>query len=139
MLRIKASFPSIRELVSQSDNASCRVAPLALLAAPLLPMIHKVWIKKIMRTETQDGKSLLDAHFSTRAKWEESHLKTGKNSATPAQLVDALQSKEGVSNSQSCSLKHDRAKLEMLMQRLSSLAKKIGSKLPRRSDDSCRF
>ena len=66
--QIDAEVKDITEVWLQSDNAACYHVKHLLFAITLMNLKHKVKITKVVHTETQDGKGLIDAHFA-RGTW----------------------------------------------------------------------
>lgn len=64
LLELKRHHPQIRKVIFQSDNAGCYQNSMHLYLFPYLSYIHGIQIDRFVHTETQDGKSLLDAHFA---------------------------------------------------------------------------
>ena len=55
ILAIKKHLPNIDQIILQSDNAGCYQKTM---------YAHGIEISRLIHTETQDGKSVLDAHFA---------------------------------------------------------------------------
>ena len=134
LVRIKEKFPQFKRITIQSDNAKCYMSMDLILAIPLLSMQHNVKITRFIHTETQDGKSLLDAHFATCTKWVREYLKEGHNAVTAAQLFAALMSHGGLPNTLAKLICHDRTKLQRLFSFLQELSNQIGSAKKRAND-----
>jgi hypothetical protein len=64
ILAIRKHLPNIDQKILQSDNAGCYQNTMLMLLIPYLSYAHGIEISRIIHTETQDGKSVLDAHFA---------------------------------------------------------------------------
>jgi hypothetical protein len=64
ILGMKKYLPEFDKVTLLSDNAGCYQNKLLMLLIPLLSYAHGIQISRFMHTETQDGKSVLDAHFA---------------------------------------------------------------------------
>ena len=56
------------------------------------------WIKRFLHTETQDGKGVIDAHFSTGMRHVIRRINEGVDVRTPGKLYAALSSHGGPKN-----------------------------------------
>lgn len=139
LMRVKEKLPQIKFLILQSDNAKCCMSAELALTIPLLSMIHGARATRFIHTETQDGKSLLDARFAPCAKWVREHLKEGHNAVTASQLVTALMPNGGLPNTLVKLARHDRARLERLENFLLALSKRLGPIKKRMSDISHEY
>ena len=126
-MRLRKVLPHIKRIILQSDNAKCYMSSDLLLAIPILSMVHGIYIVRYIHTETQDGKSLLDAHFATATRWVKEYLKLGNNAATSSQLVGALSSNGGLPNSTVSLIRHNRERLKVLITSLSLLSHRLSS------------
>jgi len=154
LLELKRHHPQIRKVIFQSDNAGCYQNSMHLYLFPYLSYIHGIQIDRFVHTETQDGKSLLDAHF---ARLDLNHrldytfflfftiylvnirsmqaiyawCKEGNNCLTPTQAVEALSSYGGLYNTTVELINHDRVRLlemEKHFSRLETGLKKLVSR-----------
>ncbi|EFX76844.1 hypothetical protein DAPPUDRAFT_106758 [Daphnia pulex] len=125
LMRLKAILPHLKTVYLQSDNAGCYQNTLMVFILPHLSYVHGVCIRRFIHTETQDGKSVLDAHFARSSQIVDDLSKEGNDVVTPTQLVTALKSYGGLENcvAELISLKSGR--LNMLRQACSSLEKKV--------------
>lgn len=64
LLRLSKDLRDVKKIVFISDNATCYQNTLIPLLLPFLSFVYKVEITRYLHTETQDGKSTLDAHFA---------------------------------------------------------------------------
>ena len=104
--QIKLNLPFITELILQSDNANCYQNNFIVCAIALLNASHEARGLKIIQfihTETQDGKTVLDAHFATCMRFLTHFMRTWyKNRITtintPNGLGYALAWKGGIPN-----------------------------------------
>ena len=79
LLVIKKHLPFIEIIYLLSDNAACYQNTMILLVLPYLAYAHELQISRFIHTETQDGKSVLDAHFATSTQKIYSYCKKGKS------------------------------------------------------------
>lgn len=63
VIEIKKLWPAVKDIVVLTDNAGCYQNTSLLLLLPYTSLAHGVKISAILHTDTQDGKSQLDAHF----------------------------------------------------------------------------
>lgn len=63
-LALKDKLPQLTNVMLVSDNAGCYQNSMLLLLVPYLSYAHGIRVSRIIHTETQDGKSVLDAHFA---------------------------------------------------------------------------
>ena len=110
-----------------------------LVCIPLLSIRQGIFVKRHIRTDAQDGKSSLDAHFVTCSRWVDEHVKEGNNAATPAQLVSALVSNGSLSNTATSLVEYDREQLQKLRSKISSDAERMGALVSRPSDVFCTY
>ncbi|KAI9560512.1 hypothetical protein GHT06_011445 [Daphnia sinensis] len=75
IIAIKKLFPHITTIFLQSDNASCYQNTVLLMLIPYLGCAHSLYIRRFIHTETQDGKSVLDAHFARSTQVVYEHCK----------------------------------------------------------------
>lgn len=72
IIGLKKLFPRLTTIYLQSDNASCYQNTMLFVLIPYLAFTYSLCIRRYIHTETQDGKSVLDAHFArcTQKKYE---------------------------------------------------------------------
>lgn len=107
LMSIVVHFPHIRKVSMQSDNATSYQNNFLIFGISYLNYIFKKYGLKIfeyLHTETQDGKSLLDAHFAKAARFLRNFLKNFRHNKfakifTGADLAEALSSGRGMVNS----------------------------------------
>lgn len=80
IIAIKKVFSHITTIFLQSDNASC-YQNCSIDAHSIPSFAHCLCIRRYIHTETQDGKSALDAHFTRSTQVVYEHCKAGKNCA----------------------------------------------------------
>ena len=70
LVAINDQLPFINEIILQSDNAMSYQNPQVLFGIHLLNMKYhnNIYISEFTHSETQDGKTLLDAHFASMNK-----------------------------------------------------------------------
>lgn len=83
MLRLREDLPHIKTITLQSDNATCYQNALVVLVLPFLSVTHGIQVSQFIHTETQDGKSVLDAYFARSMGVLKMWLKEGNNCVTP--------------------------------------------------------
>ena len=64
ILGMKKYLPEFNKVTLLSENAGCYQNTLLMLQILLLSYAHGIQISRFLHTETQDGKSVLDAHFA---------------------------------------------------------------------------
>lgn len=107
LMSIVIDLPFIKHLSLQSDNATSYQNNFLILAIFYLNHIFKKYglrIIQFIHTETQDGKSLLDADFATAARFLRNFLKNLRNNKivkifSGADLAEALSAGRGMINS----------------------------------------
>jgi hypothetical protein len=134
IMAIKRDLPHIRRITVQSDNASSYQNASVIIFLPLIGVAHGITVERFLHTETQDGKSMLDAHFgqATRKIWR--YVQQGHNCVTPSQLVFALSSDGGLPNCLSELIEYDRAGVEVLLKQSANL-EKMFTKIAGRAND----
>ena len=105
LVGIHDQLPFINEIIIQSDNANQYQNPLLILSLHLInmKMKNKIFISEYIHSETQDGKTILDAHFATTNRhilrfmkiWRENRITRVQ---TPAGLAFALSFNSGIRN-----------------------------------------
>jgi hypothetical protein len=91
------------------------------LVFPYLAIIHGIAISRFIHSETQDGKSMLDAHFARSNQAIRFHVNEGNDCVTPTQVVIALKHNGGLPNCTVELVEHDRSKLKTLLQLIEPL------------------
>ncbi|GMF29003.1 unnamed protein product [Phytophthora lilii] len=114
LIRLKRDLPHITRITFLSDNATCYQNWLIPLILPYLSHVHGIDVVRIIHTETQDGKSILDAHFARAMEHIVEWVKEGNNCLTPTQAVIGLQSNGGILNCVAELIEHDRSRLKEL-------------------------
>ena len=130
---IISELPYIKEAVVTSDNASCYQNHFVTFMMALLnkKFNGQFFIESFQHSETQDGKSLLDAHFATSNRHLVTFMKTWRDNRvtrinTAKGLSHALSFNIGLKNSIIQLIELDRAKLEELKDIFSNLTKQCG-------------
>ena len=92
--QIKVNLPFLTELILQSDNANCYQNNFLVCAIALLNACHQsrgLRIIQFVHTETQDGKTVLDAHFATCMRFLTHFMRTWyKNRVTKINTAKGL-------------------------------------------------
>jgi hypothetical protein len=106
LLQVEEEFSFLKEAVLQTDNAGNYHKKELVLGIAFLNLKwgRKIRIKRYIHTETQDGKSLLDAHFARGTRQVVKYIKTCpsvqvKQVAAPEELAKALAWNHGIQNS----------------------------------------
>ena len=73
---------------------------------------QRLTLKSFVHTETQDGKSSIDAHFAVCMRHVLQYVDTGNNVISPLQLYQALNTNGGVTNTVTSMYDLDRNALE---------------------------
>ena len=141
VVAITINLPTIKEGIICSDNAGCYASKLLVAMIPMLNAKNRgsFFISRLMHTETQDGKGLVDGHFAVGMR----HLKKYMSNAmtnriirinTSPGLARALQWKNGMANSIVQLVEFDRDHTEKLANRLEKLVNQMKKYLSRASD-----
>jgi hypothetical protein len=106
LLQVEEEFSFLKEAVLQTDNAGNYHKKELVLGIAFLNLKwgRRIRIKRYIHTETQDGKSLLDAHFARGTRQVIKYIKTCpsvqvKQVAAPEELAKALAWNQGIQNS----------------------------------------
>ena len=125
-------FPFINEVILQSDNASTYQNHNVLLGIHLLNIkfINKVFVSEYLHSETQDGKTILDAHYGTCVRHLKKFMKVWRPNVvtriqTPKGLAFALTYSGGLLNSIVQLVEIDHTKLESIRQRFEPITHKL--------------
>ena len=123
-------LPFISQLSIQSDNATTYQNGYLVLGIHLLniKMMNKIFISDFLHSETQDGKTILDAHFATTNQHLKNFMLTYKQNRvtriqTPHGLAFSLSFNSGVRNTMIQLLEFDAGKLEQLSTALNPIVK----------------
>lgn len=106
---VSRDLPRIRRVVLLSDGARCYRNAMTKALFPVIARAHDLTPIAYLHCGVQDGKSQLDASFSTAMKQVCRFVSEGHNAVTPAQLVIALQSNGGLSNTRAILLSRDQS------------------------------
>lgn len=134
IIRLRKDLPSINCITLLSDNATCYQNWLLPLIVPYLAWIHGITIKRIIHSETQDGKSVLDAHFARAMQTLIEWVKEDHDCTTPTQAVIGLQAHGGLPNCVVELIKHDRQALQALTSQVESMEKILRSVMSRANE-----
>ena len=125
-------FPFINEVILQSDNASTYQNHNVLIGIHLLNIkfFKKVFVSEYLHSETQDGKTILDAHYGTCVRHLKKFMKVWRPNVvtriqTPKGLAFALTYSGGLLNSIVQLVEIDHMKLETLRQKLEPITQKL--------------
>ena len=134
MLRIQRTLPHIKTIVLQSDNAACYSNTLLPLALPFLSKTYGLVTERFIHTKTQDGKSILDAHFATSGRILHAWVKEGNNCVTPTQAVTGLKLHGGLPNCIVDLVECDQPWLHQFTQKYAELEKALAKIMTRAND-----
>lgn len=134
LIAIKRQHPHIKKIILQSDNAGCYQNVSHFYMIPYLSYVHGIEIVRFIHSETQDGKSVLDAHFARSMQAIYAWCKEGNNCLTPTQAVEALKSYGGLFNSTVELINHDRTRLMELERHFNVLEKELRKRISRTND-----
>ena len=134
--QLQQDFPHVSTLIFQSDNAKCYQTNDLLHGIMELNNSNEttVKIKKVLHTETQDGKCSIDAHFAIAMAHVTRFVNMGHNVVTPSQLVSALNSNGGLGNTKPLLYTVDREK-QLEFERRSAPERKRLNKCFRRANE----
>ena len=106
LCQVEKEFPFLQKTIFQSDNAENYHKKDLVLGIAFLNLKwgRRIRVTRFIHTETQDGKSLLDAHFARGTKQVIKYIKTcpsveTKQVAAPVELAKALAWNGGIHNS----------------------------------------
>ena len=132
VVTIHEQLTFITSLIIQSDNTNLYQNPYLILGIHLLniKMYSKIFISEYIHSETQDGKTILDAHFATTNRhlitfmkvWRENRITKVQ---TAAGLAFALSFNTGVRNTMVQLIDPDRNVLGELENKLTAIVKKM--------------
>ena len=99
LARLKIELPDVKRFHLISDNARCYQNDLLPVMGPFIAKSHSLFMEGFVHSETQRGKSLVDAHFALAMMHISRYCtETRKDVTTPADVVEALNSFGGVAN-----------------------------------------
>ncbi|KAJ8908052.1 hypothetical protein NDN08_008149 [Rhodosorus marinus] len=97
--RLHKDFPTVTEVSMYSDNAPCYRKPELLFLLSIVAQSIGLELVQLVHSQSEDERSLLEAHFSQSMSHVLSYLRTGNNVVTEGDLVMALRANGGVKNS----------------------------------------
>lgn len=95
------------------------------LVLPYLSIAHEISVTRIIHTKTQDGKSVLDAHFAKAMHVLVTWVIEGNNCITSTQAVIGLKCHGGLPNSVVELIEHNRQALEQLIKQVEGMEKQL--------------
>lgn len=99
LARLRLELPTVTSIFMLSDNARCYQNDILTVAVPYITKEHGIFLSGIVHSETQRGKSLLDAHFAIAMMHVNLYCReTRRDVTTPGDIVVALNSFKGVAN-----------------------------------------
>ena len=138
LVAINDQLPFIDEIILQSDNAMSYQNPQVLFGVHLLNVKYQnnIHVSEFTHSETQDGKTLLDAHFASMNKHLLSFMKMYKKNTTtriqtPSGLASALSFRSGLRNTMVQLVECDRDVMEEWVSIIEPTAKKAQDYLSR--------
>ena len=131
IVAINDQLPFINEIILQSDNALSYQNPQVLFGLHLLNVKYhdQIFISQYTHSETQDGKTLLDAHFASMNRHLLSFMKMYKKNTTtkiqtPSGLAAALSFRSGIRNTMVQLVECDRNVMDDWVSTIEPTAKK---------------
>ena len=136
--RVRVALPAyITELTVQTDNARNYQNPLFFLLLPILARNAGFDLVRILHTETQDGKCIVDAHFQKVNQQIKRFIgKPGgdgeamKKACTAAQIFTAIVDGGGIPGTSIALIRLDRAKIQHHLDEYEKVKKTAGLLLP---------
>ncbi|KAJ8566316.1 hypothetical protein ON010_g6810 [Phytophthora cinnamomi] len=123
ILAVKRDLPTVTNIIVQLDNASSYQNAFVALVLPIIAIVHCINISGFVHTETQDGKSMLDAHFAQGMRKATAHVQQGNDCYTPRQLVAALTADNGLLNCIAALVEYGRDSTSNLRRHLTKMEK----------------
>jgi regulator of extracellular matrix RemA (YlzA/DUF370 family) len=112
------TFPFLESAVICSNNAGCYHKKEFVFGCAVLNLVNSrsIRINRLIHSETQDGKCLIDAHFARGTRQVVMYIKTtssaeNKQVHSPKELAEALNCNGGIQNSYVHYIGFDRARL----------------------------
>lgn len=99
LLDLKLKFPDIKSVSLQSDNANCYASNVDVGMVFALGIKHGLPIVRYINNEAGEGKDLVDQHFGVCGRLLRMFVASGKDCATPEQIIEGLRWREGLHNS----------------------------------------
>ena len=131
IVAITDQLPFITEIILQSDNALSYQNPQVLFGLHILNVKYygHIFISEFTHSETQDGKTLLDAHFASMNGHLLSFMKMYKKNTitkiqTPSGLASALSFRSGIRNTMVQLVECDRTVMDKWVSIIEPTAKK---------------
>ena len=127
LVHIKEELPFITDIILQSDNAGCYHVKELLFGMLVLGIHHGLQISRMIHTETQDGKGLIDAHFAQGSHQIHRYVATTKTNqvkkvATGQDVARALGWGGGINNSSVMLVSVNSIRQDLIKKRLSKLS-----------------
>ena len=127
---INDQLPFISSVIIQSDNANQYQNPYLVLGIHLININKKgkIFVSQFIHSETQDGKTILDAHFATTNRHLMVFMKIWRDNRvtkvqTPAGLAFALSFNAGIRNTMVQLIEPNRLVLESIESELTKVVK----------------
>ncbi|PXF48898.1 hypothetical protein BWQ96_01240 [Gracilariopsis chorda] len=96
MMQLKIDLPKVKEVVAISDNATCYQNTRLPIILPFIAKAKGFSVLRFMHTETQDGKSMVDALFAIALQHVSKIVVEGMDVITSSTLVTALRAGGGL-------------------------------------------
>ena len=116
ILQLQQDLPHIKKVNIQSDNAKCYQNGCLIFGLFMLFRKYSLILRSYIHTETQDGKSSIDAHFAVCMRHVLSYVNMGMNVISPFELYKALNANGGVGNTVATLFEIDRTSIESFAQ-----------------------
>lgn len=110
MISLRPDVPHITRLTLQSDSALSYQNAYVRLMFPVIGAAQGFTVARYMHSDTQDGKSMLAAHFATATRNVRAWVWQGNDCSIPLEVVKALSSNRGLPNFVAELVGHDRLK-----------------------------
>jgi hypothetical protein len=137
----KDQLDFIEDAVICSDNAGCYHKKEFVFGCAVLNLIRgrHIRIKRLIHSETQDGKCLIDAHFTRGTRHVIRYIKTtpsteNKRVTSPKELAEALDWNGGIQNSRVQLIALDRTKLSQFTKAIEDITAQALEYFSRLSD-----
>ena len=114
-MQLKRDMPHIQKVNIQSDNAKCYQNGSLIFAMFIVFRNHGLSLRSYVHTETQDGKSSIDAHFAVRMRHVLAYVDMGMNVKSLLELYKALTANGGGINTVPTLFELDRNSIETLV------------------------
>ena len=94
--KLKSQMPQLKSVYYRQDNAGCYHCGATIAGASFVSQCHGVSVKRMDFSDPQGGKGPCDRKAASIKSHMRVHLNQGSNIETSKEMVDAIQSSEGV-------------------------------------------